>query len=46
MGATFAASRRDVLGDPGFVSPESFVLVESIMVVSMVVLGGMGNAGA
>src|SRR5207237_7672947 len=27
----------------GFVSPESFVLVESIMVVSMVVLGGMGN---
>src|SRR5580765_3604841 len=27
----------------GFVSPESFVRVESIMVVSMVVLGGMGN---
>jgi branched-chain amino acid transport system permease protein len=27
----------------GFISPESFVLVESIMVVSMVVLGGMGN---
>ena len=26
-----------------FISPESFVLVESIMVVSMVVLGGMGN---
>ena len=27
----------------GFVSPESFVLVESVMVVAMVVLGGMGN---
>jgi branched-chain amino acid transport system permease protein len=26
-----------------FISPESFVLVESIMVISMVVLGGMGN---
>ena len=26
-----------------FISPESFVLVESIMVLSMVVLGGMGN---
>src|SRR6185436_3823009 len=29
----------------GFISPESFVLVESIMVLSMVVLGGMGNIG-
>jgi branched-chain amino acid transport system permease protein len=27
----------------GFISPESFILVESIMVLSMVVLGGMGN---
>src|SRR5687767_9981512 len=27
----------------GFISPESFVLVESVMVVAMVVLGGMGN---
>jgi branched-chain amino acid transport system permease protein len=27
----------------GFISPESFVLVESVMVLSMVVLGGMGN---
>jgi len=26
-----------------FISPESFVLTESVMVVSMVVLGGMGN---
>jgi branched-chain amino acid transport system permease protein len=35
-GGTFSAIQ-------GFISPESFVLVESIMVVSMVVLGGMGN---
>ena len=27
----------------GFISPESFVLVEIVMVLSMVVLGGMGN---
>jgi len=27
----------------GFISPESFGLIESIMVLSMVVLGGMGN---
>jgi branched-chain amino acid transport system permease protein len=27
----------------GFISPESFVLVESVMVVAMVVLGGMGH---
>ena len=27
----------------GFISPESFVLVESVMVLAMVVLGGMGN---
>src|SRR5579859_1321294 len=26
-----------------FISPESFVLVESVMVLSMIVLGGMGN---
>jgi branched-chain amino acid transport system permease protein len=35
-GGTFSAIQ-------GFISPESFVLVESIMVVAMVVLGGMGN---
>ena len=29
----------------GFISPESFVLVESVMVLAMVVLGGMGNIG-
>ena len=27
----------------GFVSRESFILLESIMVLCMVVLGGMGN---
>jgi branched-chain amino acid transport system permease protein len=27
----------------GFVSPESFSLMESIMIVAMVVLGGIGN---
>ena len=28
---------------PGFYLPESFILMESIVIVSMVVLGGMGN---
>ncbi len=27
----------------GFVSPESFTLIESIMILAMIVLGGMGN---
>jgi branched-chain amino acid transport system permease protein len=27
----------------GFISPESFILNESVMVLAMVVLGGMGN---
>ena len=27
----------------GFISPESFVLTESVMILAMVVLGGMGN---
>ena len=35
-GAMFAAFQ-------GFVSPESFVLMESIIIVAMVVLGGLGN---
>jgi branched-chain amino acid transport system permease protein len=35
-GAMFAAFQ-------GFVSPESFVLMESIVIVAMVVLGGMGH---
>ena len=44
MGATFGGIAGGMFSAiQGFVSPESFVLVESIMVVSMVVLGGMGN---
>ena len=35
-GAMFAAFQ-------GFVSPESFILMESIVIVAMVVLGGMGH---
>src|SRR4030095_42253 len=35
-GGMFSAMQR-------FISPESFILVESVMVLSMVVLGGMGN---
>src|SRR5213596_1645254 len=44
MGATFGGIAGGMFSAiQGFVSPESFVLVESIMVVSMVVLGWMGN---
>jgi branched-chain amino acid transport system permease protein len=44
MGATFGGVAGGMFSAiQAFVSPESFVLVESIMVVSMVVLGGMGN---
>ena len=44
MGATFGGVAGGLFASiQGFISPESFVLVESIMVVSMVVLGGMGN---
>jgi branched-chain amino acid transport system permease protein len=44
MGASFGGVAGGMFAAiQGFVSPESFVLVESIMVVSMVVLGGMGN---
>src|SRR6266581_155194 len=44
MGASFGGDAGGMFSAiQGFVSPESFVLVESIMVVSMVVLGGMGN---
>ncbi len=35
-GAMFAAFQ-------GFISPESFILMESVVIVSMVVLGGMGH---
>jgi branched-chain amino acid transport system permease protein len=44
MGASFGGVAGGMFAAiQGFVSPESFVLVESVMIVSMVVLGGMGN---
>jgi branched-chain amino acid transport system permease protein len=44
MGASFGGVSGGIFAaTQGFISPESFVLVESIMVLSMVVLGGMGN---
>ncbi len=44
MGASFGGVAGGMFSAiQAFISPESFILVESIMVVSMVVLGGMGN---
>ncbi len=44
MGASFGGIAGSMFSAmQGFISPESFVLVESIMVLAMVVLGGMGN---
>ncbi len=44
MGASFGGVSGGIFSAiQGFISPESFVLVESVMVLSMVVLGGMGN---
>ena len=44
MGATFGGISGGIFAAiQGFVSPESFILNESIMVLAMVVLGGMGN---
>jgi branched-chain amino acid transport system permease protein len=44
MGASFGGVAGGIFAAiQQFISPESFVLVESIMVLSMVVLGGMGN---
>jgi branched-chain amino acid transport system permease protein len=44
MGASFGGVAGGMFSAiQAFISPESFTLVESIMVVSMVVLGGMGN---
>ena len=44
MGASFGGIAGGMFSAiQGFISPESFVLVESILVVTMVVLGGMGN---
>lgn len=46
MGATFGGLSGGLFaGFQGFVSPESFGLMESIMILCMVVLGGMGNIG-
>ena len=44
MGATFGGVAGGLFASfQGFVSPQSFVLLESIMVLCMVVLGGMGH---
>ncbi len=44
MGATFGGVAGAMFGAfQGFVSPESFTLQESVMIVAMVVLGGMGH---
>lgn len=44
MGAAFAGLSGGLFaGFQGFVSPESFNLMESIMILCMIVLGGMGN---
>jgi branched-chain amino acid transport system permease protein len=44
MGATFGGIAGGLFSSfQGFVSPESFILLESIMVLCMVVLGGMGH---
>jgi branched-chain amino acid transport system permease protein len=46
MGATFGGLSGALFAAfQGFVSPESFTLLDSIMVLCMVVLGGMGNVG-
>lgn len=44
MGATFGGVAGGLFSAfQGFISPESFTLLDSIMVLCMVVLGGMGN---
>ena len=44
MGASFGGLSGGLFASmQGFISPESFGLLESVMVLSMVVLGGMGN---
>jgi branched-chain amino acid transport system permease protein len=44
MGASFGGIAGGIFsGIQGFISPESFILNESVMVLAMVVLGGMGN---
>jgi branched-chain amino acid transport system permease protein len=44
MGATFGGVSGTMFGAfQGFISPESFSLTESVMIVAMVVLGGVGH---
>jgi branched-chain amino acid transport system permease protein len=44
MGATFAGLAGGLFASfQGFISPESFSLWESFLVLCMIVLGGMGN---
>jgi branched-chain amino acid transport system permease protein len=44
MGATFGGvSGAMFAAFQGFISPESFTLMESVMIVAMVVLGGIGH---
>ena len=44
MGASFGGVAGGMFAAiQGFISPESFVLNESVMILAMVVLGGMGN---
>jgi len=44
MGASFAGVSGGLFaGFQGFISPESFTLFESVIVLCMIVLGGMGN---
>ena len=44
MGASFGGVAGGIFSAmQGFVSPESFSLVESVMILAMVVLGGMGH---
>ncbi|MFM8695547.1 MAG: branched-chain amino acid ABC transporter permease [Betaproteobacteria bacterium] len=44
MGATFGGVAGAMFASfQGFVSPESFSLMESVMIVAMVVLGGLGH---
>lgn len=46
MGATFGGVAGGLFASfQGFISPESFTLLDSVMVLCMVVLGGMGNVG-
>ena len=44
MGASFGGASGSMFAAfQGFVSPESFSLMESVMIVAMVVLGGIGH---